>query len=354
MSVAQHIVCDRPRAVPIFKEHGYSYRADACRPLIAAVEAGQIKVWALARGHYPGSRLPADALPALKTLGHWDAQIEQQWGLPWHRNEGIEISFLETGTLDFGVDGRGYVLQADALTVTRPWQLHRIGNPNMGPNRLHWIIVDVGVRRPNQHWKWPDWVLLNASEIEELSEKLRHNEQPVWQASVELRHCFESMARCIEQNKGGVQTSRLAVRINDLLLLLLDLLRSQNIHLNPSLSGSRRTVQMFLDDLAAHPDHLTTEWTVEQMAHDCGLKSTQFSHYVKQVTNVAPMHYLNRCRLDFAAKLLAEEAAKSITQVAFASGFSSSQYFATLFKGRFKMSPKEFRCFQAKKRSNDS
>jgi AraC-like DNA-binding protein len=32
----------------------------------------------------------------------------------------------------------------------------------------------------------------------------------------------------------------------------------------------------------------------------------------------------------------------SVTEVAFACGFSSSQYFATLFRRRFKASPKEF------------
>lgn len=353
MSFKQPLVRDHPRSVPIFSEHGTTYRADTCRPLADAVEAGHIKLWALARGHYPGSRLPAHTLPGLKTVGHWDADVEQQWGLPWHRNEGIEICFLETGKVDFAVDRHGYVLQPDDLTATRPWQQHRLGNPNMRPNRLHWLIIDVGVRRPNQAWKWPSWVLLSGSEAEELSVKLRHSEQAVWHGSADIRHCFELMARCVERDQEGSQASRLAVRINDLLLLLLDLLRSQNIRLNTALSESRRTVQMFLEDLAAHPDHLAAEWTVEQMARDCGLNTTQFAHYVKQLTNVAPMHYLNRCRLDFAAKLLAEDVATNITQVAFASGFSSSQYFATLFKRRYKMSPREFRCVHTQKNSMD-
>lgn len=354
MGFPQQLIRDRPRSVPIFREQGTTYRADTCRPLVAAVEAGQIKLWALARGHYPGSRLSANALPGVKTVGHWDAAMEQQWGLPWHRNEGIEICFLETGKVDFAVDSHGYVLQPDDLTVTCPWQLHCVGNPNMRPNRLHWLIIDVGVRRPNQGWKWPSWVLLNASEAEELSVKLRHSEQTVWHGSAEIRHCFEQMARCVERDQEGNQVSRLAVRINDLLLLLLDLLRSHNLQLNTSLSGSRRTVQMFLKDLTAHPDHLAAEWTVEEMARDCGLNTTQFAHYVKQLTNSAPMHYLNRCRLDFAAGLLTQNGTMSITEVAFGSGFSSSQYFATLFRRRFKMCPKEYRCFHLRKSARES
>jgi AraC family L-rhamnose operon regulatory protein RhaS len=134
----------------------------------------------------------------------------------------------------------------------------------------------------------------------------------------------------------------MAVKINELLLLILDLLRSQHLRLDPFLAGSRRTVQLFLDDLVAHRDNLAFAWTVEMMAADCGLKSTQFVYYVRQLTNMAPMHYLNHRRLGLAAKLLREAPSMSVTEVAFACGFSSSQYFATLFRRRFKASPKEF------------
>ncbi|HVR24127.1 MAG TPA: AraC family transcriptional regulator, partial [Candidatus Polarisedimenticolia bacterium] len=85
------------RSVPVFREHGATYQADACRPLVDAVKAEKVKLEALARGHYPGRRLPSNSLPGVKTLGSWDAVVDQPWGLPWHRNEGVEIGFLETG-----------------------------------------------------------------------------------------------------------------------------------------------------------------------------------------------------------------------------------------------------------------
>ena len=34
-------------------------------------------------------------LPGLKMAGYWDADSDQDWGLPWHRNEGIELTLLE-------------------------------------------------------------------------------------------------------------------------------------------------------------------------------------------------------------------------------------------------------------------
>jgi len=328
---------------PVFKDVHNTYRADACDPLIEAVHSSQIKLDALARGHYPGRRLSHDALPGLKTIGHWDAKTEQQWGLPPHRNEGIEISFLESGTLAFAVDHRDCVLQPGDLTITRPWQLHCLGSPHVGSSRLHWLILDVGVRRPNQNWKWPRWVMLNASEKRELETSLRHNEQPVWRTSSDIWDCFRAMGTAVENDRDGSNSSRLAIRISDLLLLMLDMFRHRCIPLDRSLAGSRRTVQLFLAGLCSQAQDLAADWTVESMAEECGLKPTQFVHHVKQLTNAAPMHYLNDCRLQFGAKLLQNNEPNSVTDVALTCGFCSSQYFATLFKRRFGCTPKAYR-----------
>jgi AraC family L-rhamnose operon regulatory protein RhaS len=79
------------------------------------------------------------------------------------------------------------------------------------------------------------------------------------------------------------------------------------------------------------------------MAESCGLGVTQFVHHVKLLTNMTPLQYLNSCRLEMAARLLRERSTDSIVDVAMACGFSSSQYFATVFSQRFGGSPRDFR-----------
>ena len=333
---------------PVFRDTSSIYRADACDPLIEAVHSSHVKLDALARGHYPGRRLPDETLLGLKTIGHWNIKLEQQWGLPPHRNEGIEISFLETGTLAFDTDGQGNSLQPGDLTITRPWQLHRVGNPFVGRSRLHWLILDVGVRRPHQSWKWPRWVMLSASEKHELEINLRRNEQPVWHAVGDVCDCFRAIGTAVEEDRDGSNSSRLAIRISDLLMLLLDMFRRRCIPLDRALAGSRRTVQIFLSDLCNQGQFLATDWTVESMAEECGLKPTQFVHHVKQLTNVAPIQYLNSCRLQLAAKLLLNSEMASVTDVALNCGFSSSQYFATLFRRRFGCSPTVYKHRESK------
>ena len=90
-----------PRSIPIFKDHDETYRADTCGPLIQAHARGQVSLHALCHGHYPGTSLPKEILPGVKSVGFWDARENQDWGLDWHRNEGVEVTFLESGKLDF-------------------------------------------------------------------------------------------------------------------------------------------------------------------------------------------------------------------------------------------------------------
>jgi AraC family L-rhamnose operon regulatory protein RhaS len=54
------------------------------------------------------------------------------------------------------------------------------------------------------------------------------------------------------------------------------------------------------------------------------------------------MEFLNQCRLDRAAQQLRDKTGESITDIALACGFNSSQYFATRFRQRFHVSPSRF------------
>lgn len=283
------------------------------------------------------------SLPGVKTVGFWDAKSSQDWGLDWHYNEGIELTFLERGGMAYAVDRHRCRLKPDDFTVARPWQRHRVGDPHIGAGRLHWLILDVGVRRPHQPWQWPDWLVLTKNDLRELTEGLRKNERPVWRATPEIRHCFQRIALAVEGDRDGSNISRLAVLLNELMVLVLEMFRRQQIKLDESLASTARTVELFWTDLGRHLDHLVSPWTVESMARQCGLGPTHFIHYSKQLTNTTPIRHLNQCRLQAAARMLREEPQRSILDITMACGFNSSQYFATMFRQEFGRTPGEYR-----------
>lgn len=328
---------------PIFKEHHKTYQADTCQAVVQAVDAGKARLEALARGSYPGRPLPPAALPGLRSAGFWNIVSQQDWGLGLHRNEGIEFTFLERGGLPFTVSGQSLALHPGDLTITRPWQSHQVGDPHLGASRLHWLILDVGVRRPNQPWKWPDWVVMQPGDLAEFTRMLRGNERPAWRATDEIRACFLKMAHAVESDRAGSAISRLTVHINELFVLTLEMLRNCPVSVDESLTSTQRTVELFLADLAHNHANLAHPWTLESMAAQCGLGVTRFVHHCKQVANMAPMHYLNRCRIEAAASLMLQASPLSIAEIAATCGFASSQYFATVFSRHFKCPPSDYR-----------
>ena len=319
------------------------YAIDSCAPQKQAVASGKIQLHALTHGHYPGRLLPTRVLPGLSSLGYWDACGEQDWGLDSHRNEGIEIVFLETGHMTFSVDDSSFPLDPGAVTVTRPWQLHRLGDPAIGPGRLHWLILDVGVQRPNQPWHWPPWIMLAPSDLQELTRKLRHNEHPVWRSTPDIEHAFRELARCVQTKSAQVEVSHIIIHINHLLLSLLEALLSQCRQENRLLTSRRRAVECFLHRLARQMDDAAKPWTLALMAKECGMGTTAFAQHCRRLTNQSPIEYLNRCRLELAAKRLRNEPDTPVTDIAFDCGFTSSQYFATCFRCHFHCPPTSYR-----------
>ncbi len=322
-----------------YKADGVVYHADTCLPLIDAYKRKKLKFKALARHTYPGDRLDENTL-GLNSIGYWDANEPQDWGLDWHRNEGIEFHFLESGSMPYSQENKEVLLTPNHLTITRPWEAHKVGNPHIGMGKFYWVIIDLGVRRPHQDWVWPDWITLTPSDLTRLTTILRQNEKSIWKTDKNVRDCFLRINKAINTDLNGSNASKIRLLINYLLILLLDLMNTNDIVLNESLTDSSRSVKYFLNELEKN---LSENWTIELMSESAGVGVTRFTHHCKQLTNVTPMRYLTMKRLELSKKMLQENKNLSIAEVAYTCGFATSQYFATVFKKHEKCSPNEYR-----------
>ena len=334
--------------VPRPTDHGPIFEPALLQPAARAFRAGQLRGFGFGRGPYPGRRLRKGDLPGVDFVGFVDAAYPQTWGIGRHCNEGIELMFQESGSDAFVIGGQQFQLKPGDLIFARPWEPHQVGNPRVDAGRLHFLTLDVGARHPHQRWRWPSWIILAPKSLRELTNILRHNEQPLWRATTDVGDCFRriGLAAASDYQGESLSISRLAVHLNRLLLSLLEMFRGQAVPLDQSLSTARRTVESFWAELRDSPRHLAKEWTVSNMAEHCGMCVTTFIRHSRRLTNATPSRYLNHCRLSLAYELLRRDATASVTQVALACGFGSSQYFATQFRRRFGMSPNVFRCQQ--------
>ncbi|WP_372935219.1 helix-turn-helix domain-containing protein [Seonamhaeicola sp.] len=329
----------KAQSIQTYEAEGIVYHADTCLSLIDAAKRKKVTLKALSRLSYPGDKLDDNTI-GLNSVGYWDANKPQDWGLDWHRNEGVEFHFLESGTMPYAQENKEVILEPNYLTITRPWEAHKVGNPNIGMGKFYWVIIDLGVRRPHQEWVWPDWITLTPSDLTRLTTILRQNKKSIVKANSGIRDCFLRINKAINNDVNGSSASRLRLLINHLLILLLDLLNTDDIVLDESLTDSSRSVKYFLQEL---DKNLSENWTIELMAQSAGVGITRFTYLCKQLTNLTPMRYLAIKRLSLSKELLIERPELSIAEISYMCGFATSQYFATVFKKYEKCSPNEYR-----------
>jgi AraC-like DNA-binding protein len=327
---------------PVFEGPNGAFVADTCAPLRDAGEHGDIGLWGYGRGSYPGKPMEADVLPQLTTVGLWEASTEQDWGLAWHRNEGIEFTCLIAGEVSFSCEENDFDLKPGQITITRPWQLHRVGRPAISQSTLLWFILDVGVRRPNQPWNWPEWLPIPQNELTRLTELLSHNERSVWTASKELLSAVGTLQKTL-RSELSQPMARIGTSVSEVFIELREMLESQQPILDPYLSSTERTVRLFLNQL---PERLQEPWTIDAMAAQCGLGRTRFVHYCKQMVNLPPLEFLSNLRLRQACHLLTTTP-MTISDIAQVCGFQSSQYFATVFRRHVGKQPAAYRHLKA-------
>ena len=85
-----------------------------------------------------------------------------------------------------------------------------------------------------------------------------------------------------------------------------------------------------------------SKFSVESLASDLNISRIQLYRKMKAILGVNVSDYIQNIRLE-KAKVLLQETHLTISEIAYATGFSSPNYFSTSFKAKFKKSPKDFR-----------
>ncbi len=89
-------------------------------------------------------------------------------------------------------------------------------------------------------------------------------------------------------------------------------------------------------------EHLQEPVALSGLAERTGLSLPRFKSRFKQEVGIPPADYVLRCKIEAAKQRLAGSAV-SVTELAFELGFSSSQYFATVFRRYTRQSPGQYR-----------
>lgn len=265
-------------------------------------------------------------LPEVRVWGI-DRQTFAEGGLQEHDHQGaLEIHYLLHGEQVFHVGGVEYRMASNDLFVTVPFERHSSGGHPHGRGELYWMhLVLVPLR--------PGFLGLERGEAKSLVRRLMTLPHRHFAGNKTVRTLFEDIFLLAQ--KEGYPNKKLALS-SRIVQWLLEVIACA--HTCPAGSPSP-DIRRVLDYIQRHPYDQTT---LDTLAGVAGLSLSHFKTKFRNQLGLPPWEYLLRQKIRRAESLL-RETRKPITQIAYDLGFSSSQYFATVFRRFTNRRPTELR-----------
>ncbi|MFA4945173.1 MAG: AraC family transcriptional regulator [Lentisphaeria bacterium] len=272
--------------------------------------------------------LTGRGLPEVPLLGAYRFRAAAGLLTP-HTHDAFEICFLREGRQTYCLDGRTYELKAGDFFVTMPGEIHGTGTEPQQRGSLFWLHL----RPPGGNRR--GWLGLAGATARRLLDALRALPRRCFAGSPAAGTILERLWTL----KDALPEPLAALEMRaELLRLALELVRAAAGPAGPPPAASPRlaAVLRFIEgNLAAPPD-------IPALAARAGLSVSWFKALFRRETGMPPAEYILRRKVARACDWLA--AGKlPVTQIAFRLGFSSSQYFATVFRRYRSLSPSTWR-----------
>ncbi|MHC5056209.1 MAG: helix-turn-helix domain-containing protein [Planctomycetota bacterium] len=238
----------------------------------------------------------------------------------------LEFCLLDQGEQPYVVEGERVVLKGGEILVILPHEKHGTGRSPENRGRLYWLLVRVPGPRER-------FLNLSPAEAKPLVQSLLSLSPRRFRGTETLK---QSLERIFEAHDVGGPMRAIEIR-NRALRFLLDVVQCAR-------RRGRDAVSPVIAETLAYIDaHLLEESPrLEELARRVALSLSRFKARFKQEVGIAPGNYVILKKIEKAKELLADPA-RTITDVAMALGFSTSQYFATMFRRHTRKSPSEFR-----------
>lgn len=265
-------------------------------------------------------------VPGLVEIGRYRyASAYEGLRLQTHRG-GIEICFLARGRQTYRVNRGIYRLRGGDQYVVFPGEPHDSAGLPEEKGVLYWLFVQLEPRRR-------PILFLDVRASAELKRALLALPARHFAAGAGTENLLEEIIAAAQ--KGRAPLDRLATAALVLRYLFATL---RAAHRHQRLRPSPR-IQRCLDHVETHVEE---PLSVPELARFARLSESRFKKRFRREAGLPPKEFVLRCKIEAAARRLALPGAR-VTAVAHALGFSSSQYFATVFRRYLGRSPTRHR-----------
>jgi AraC-like DNA-binding protein len=265
-------------------------------------------------------------IPDVPVFGYYEYSSVHP-GLRTHRHSGaVEICYLYRGRQIYRVAGREYNLSGGDVFVTAPGEPHDTAEHPEEPGVLYWLNLRVPKHRASL-------LMLPPGDSARLARRLCGLPERKFKGSTTVKRIFDEI---FEVYDGPIHPLKRVTVSNLLVRLVLEVLNCAEKH-----DGLHRSAAIgrIAEMIRSHPEGI---FPVSDLAAEAGLSISRFKAKFKTELGVGPHEYILRTKIEAAKKQLLDKTT-TITGVAMEFGFSSSQYFATVFRRYTSQTPREFR-----------
>jgi len=282
-------------------------------------------------GKPPDSRLVLGTkslrIPGVSHLGRYRYTAARSGLKPHSHGTSLEICLLAKGCQTYRINGRIYRLKGGEQFVAFPHEVHDTAGAPEERGALYWLILDISPLRKEILFLGAEASAWLMTALRRLPVRHFRADPASWET---LERVFEALAQ-----RGADRPLRRLRAAQGIVHYLLQTVAAANSNHIPEISKKIRSALDFLD-------RQPNEWIpVPILAAQAGLSVPRFKVRFRTETGIPPGEFMLRRKIEAAQARLARPGV-SVTEVAHGLGFSSSQYFATVFKRHTLRTPSEF------------
>ena len=224
----------------------------------------------------------------------------------------IELYFVDSGSMEFIVNGHRRVLRGGEMSVALSYDSHAYRTPEKSKSSV--LIIPVYLAE----------AFINATKHKKAT------------------YPFITDKETVKKIKGYIK-DLLSDESNEVISIGLINVILGNVMKSIFFENSETANDMELSSriLSYINEHFKEDITLESLAHEFGYNKSYLSRYFKSSFNIGFNQYISTVRLKNAL-ILMNEKKHSLTHCAFAGGFNSMRTFYRVFENEFNCSPKEY------------
>ncbi len=250
-----------------------------------------------------------------------------------HAHKGFELTYLTEGKVSWKLkNGKDLCLTGGQAAIVQPNVFHRGELNIIKPCKLFWLVFEPLAKDALKYTP------LSQKALHEINRLLNDSGNAIRDVNEALAFYFEQFLQILIAFKEGRNDELFAASGRAVVCQIF--LETAQVFSSRQIDRKASTIDMEARNYIEK--NICSDISAAELAEYFGLSPARFNDRFKADTGQTPADFIRRIKCSKAQEMLAETK-RPITEIAFDLGFSSSQYFASVFKKYTGMTPGQFR-----------